>query len=366
MKKMMIAVAAAILTVLAASAVPAADKTPKIKTTVNRHGDKVWLTGIDYWSVGEKESSLQAAQEAAMKALGEQVDYDYLVGVSGLAFRMQVFAKELCPSSPHAHCGYGCADRSAEFIPWKMEPMPMRADGSMDRDKANKMVVESIDRGTPVLYGNEEDGLIIGYQKSGREWICRNPFGQSMSEDIVNTRDPWGMGFLTGRKTETPDKVKLERESLEQALKMAEMTESNGYYLGQKAWDSYIEQLQALDKADEKTVKDRMLGNAWIYECLVSYRRSAASYLRRIAPDFPEKARPHLLKAADLYESVWSKVLTDKDHNCLSVAPYGWSLKPGQKWDAGMRAAQIDRLRKAFPLERQALRAIAKALEAAE
>jgi hypothetical protein len=48
-----------------------------------REGDRVRLAGVTGWFVGAKESSVHAAQEAIMAAAGEDVSYDYLVGVSG-------------------------------------------------------------------------------------------------------------------------------------------------------------------------------------------------------------------------------------------------------------------------------------------
>jgi len=61
-----------------------------MNTTVKRDGDRVWLEGVPTWFVGEKESSIHAAQAAAMQAAGLDTAYDYLVGVSSLAFRTQV------------------------------------------------------------------------------------------------------------------------------------------------------------------------------------------------------------------------------------------------------------------------------------
>jgi hypothetical protein len=73
-----------------------------VNTSVHRDADRVWLEGVRGWSPHEQHSSVHAAQAAVMGAVGEDVTYDYLLGVSGLAFRMQVSKKTLCPSSPHS------------------------------------------------------------------------------------------------------------------------------------------------------------------------------------------------------------------------------------------------------------------------
>ena len=73
---------------------------------VKRSEDRVWLEGVQGWSFAQRASSVHAAQAAILQAVGVDTRYDDLVAVSGLAFRMQVFKDKLCPSSPHAHCGF--------------------------------------------------------------------------------------------------------------------------------------------------------------------------------------------------------------------------------------------------------------------
>ena len=76
-----------------------------LRTTVKRDGDRIWLEGVTGWHPIRQSSSIHAAQAAIMAALGEEVSYEYLLGVSALAFRMQV-GQDLCPSSTHAFCGH--------------------------------------------------------------------------------------------------------------------------------------------------------------------------------------------------------------------------------------------------------------------
>ncbi|MBN1999410.1 hypothetical protein JW935_17765 [candidate division KSB1 bacterium] len=60
--------------------------------------------GVKGWSPFEKAGTVHAAFESVMHAVGQDVSYDYRVGVSVLAFRMQVGG--LCSSSPHPCCGF--------------------------------------------------------------------------------------------------------------------------------------------------------------------------------------------------------------------------------------------------------------------
>jgi len=333
-----------------------------MKTTVKREGDQVRLEGITGWFVGDKESSVHAAQEAVMQAAGHDVTYEYLVGVSGLAFRMQVSQKGLCPSSPHPCCGYQCVARSTQALPLKVRIFEVKPDQKEKVSEARKAVVASIDSGIPVQYGSEEDGIIVGYRKSGEEWICYHPMRDGGKKTFVETNWPWGIAVFGPAKEQVPAKRDLAVGALEQAVHMAGAEEAEAYFVGFKAWKEYIARLKELQTADWKTRKDGMLGNAWIYECLAQYRACAARYLESIADEFPEQAATHLRKAASLYSKMSSQVLRDEDNCVVSVAPYPWSLKEGDTWSDETLQGQIKRLEEALPIEREALGEIEAAL----
>ena len=163
------------------------------RTTVHREGDRVWLEGVTGWFVGDRESSVHAAQAAAMAAVGEETTYEYLVGVSGLAFRMQVSKDGLCPSSPHSFCGYACHTRSSQALPWTLALYEVKPDDAEGMAAARKAIVESVEHGVPVQYGSEEDGIIVGYQKGGDEWICFHPMREGGTKTFIETVWPWGI-----------------------------------------------------------------------------------------------------------------------------------------------------------------------------
>jgi hypothetical protein len=333
-----------------------------MKTTVHREADRVWIEGVGGWFCGEKESSVHAAQEAVMQAVGEDTTYDYLVGVSGLAFRMQISKVGFCPSSPHSCCGYQCVARSTQALPWKVSVFEVKAAETGKVAEARRAVVASINRGVPVQYGSEEDGVIVGYQKNGEEWICLHPYRDGGKKTFVETKWPWGIAVFSERKAEMPSRRDLASGVLQQAVAMAKAGEAGQYFVGFNAWDEYIKRLKALEGADEKARKDAMQGNAWIYECLAQYRGCAARYLRGVAGEFDPGVAAHLLKVADLYERMSGQVLTDAEHCVVDVAPYPFALKDGKTWTAEMRQEQVRRLEAAFPLEREAIGEIEKAV----
>jgi hypothetical protein len=333
-----------------------------MKTTVRREADRVWLEGVSGWSVGDRESSVHAAQAAAMAAVGEDISYEYLVGVSGLAFRMQVSKDGLCPSSPHSFCGYACHVRSSQALPWVLQLFEAKPKDAEKIQVARQAIMASIDRGVPVQYGSEEDGIIVGYQKGGEEWICYHPMREGGTKTFVETQWPWGILIFVEPKRELPPKRELAIGALEQAVAMSRAQEAGDYHVGFAAWDAYLERLQALQGADEETQKGDMLGNSWIYECLAQYRHAAALYLREIAAAFSAQAEGHLLQAADLYERMSNEILQDSEHCLITIAPLPWTPKEGEAWTNEMRRDQIARLGIALPLEREAIREIESAL----
>ncbi len=304
-----------------------------------------------------------------MTAIGEDVSYDYLVGVSGLAFRMQVSKGVFCPSSPHPNCGYPCLERSRRALPWQVQPFEVNPDDTRNEETIRKAVAESIDRGVPVEYGGEEEGVVIGYQNSGQEWICLHPWNRKReggTTPYVEKALPWGIGIFQDRKDTIPSMRELAIEALQQAVDMAKTADADNYYVGFKAWQEYVDQLRGLEQVDDDTRGGWMVGNSWIYECLASFRGVAARYLRAVSGEFNPNVSAHLLRAADLYGQMSNEVLRDGVKGALDIAPLPWSMGEQQVWPTEMRQEQIQRLEAALALERQALGEIEDALSAIE
>jgi hypothetical protein len=81
----------------------------------------------------------------------------------------------------------------------------MRAEEKREVPKARQAVVDSIERGVPVQYGNEEDRIIVGYQKNGEEWTCLHPLRDRGRKPFVPDQWPWGVAVFTHPKPVSPD-----------------------------------------------------------------------------------------------------------------------------------------------------------------
>jgi hypothetical protein len=132
--------------------------------------------------------------------------------------------------------------------------------------------------------------------------------------------------------------------------------------VGFAAWVNLLQKLAALLQASPESRRGGMLGNAWIYECLVQFRRNAAVYLRGIAAGFATPAAAHLLKAAGLYERMANQVLCAEGQCYSAVAPYPWMLKEGEVWGSERIADEMERLQDGFSLEREVVHDLEQAL----
>lgn len=342
-------------------------------TRVQRDGDKVWLQGVEGFGPGEFPSSVHGAQARICQAVGESLNYTQLVCYGGLAFRMQVHEK-LCPSAAHPCVGYQCFEASNRALPWKIRfiaafpgstPQP---DHATFEGQARELIRESIDRGVPVHYGSEEDGLIIGYGDGGQRWWCVHPyhgggreaFWHDQVQGFAGGKWPWGIGVWMEPKSDS-ERVsprELALAALYQAVDMWQTDRRGAYLLGEAAYAHWVQWLSDVQDGRVADPKAGMQGNGWCFDSLISYRRSAAAWLAEIGEDLLTAARAPLMLAADQY--------TRLADGCMKDLDCPWSLTPCPenigKWGAAMRAEQISRLEAAREHDRAAVSVIRDAV----
>ena len=333
-----------------------------MKLKVNHEDDRVWLEGIEGFGFEDYGSSVHGAQATILEALGTPLSYEYLLGISGLAFRMQVFKDALCPSSPHSCCGYNCISRSTKTSPWELKIFEVKSEDEEGVRELRDAVKLSIDNGRPLQYGTIEDGIIVGYQKDGEEWLCYDPLQQNGKKIVIETEIPWGVVEFVSKKDSLPSKNELAVESLKQAVEMAHQEDADEYWLGFRAWEEYIKYLQKLNENNELIKKDDMMGNAWIYECLISYRLHAVNYLRGLSQGFYEDVELLLLNAADFYEKMVTEKLLDEQGCFTDFVPYPWMQEKEKAWTNKMREEEISWLQEGLIWEKKAIAEIEKAL----
>jgi hypothetical protein len=326
-----------------------------------REDDKVYIEGVPRWTPREMTTSTMAAYATAMRAIGEDVSYAHLMGASGSAFRLQV-APNLCPSSPNSSCGFKTVAGALAALPYAVEGYSVASDDTPGVERLRAAVRASIDRGLPCVYGSEEDGVIVGYQKGGTEWLCVHPWHEGDGYFVEETW-PFGVGVLAHRKAPQPDRRACVLNSLKLALQLAHTREADGYHCGLRAWEHWIGLLDAsagLTGANENALLTATMGNSWIYLCLVDARRAAAEYLTSEENLFGKSAGAHFINAARHYRTMVDDVLGRRPPH--EVAPGPEQIKRGQPWTDELRRAQAEVLREALALEQRALEEIDRAL----
>jgi len=364
----------------ALSAYSAGDISPMVQEVFNEHklGEEFArriIEGLENvrWGGGQMENSVLGALSAAMRAIGEDVSYEYLMGVSGAAFRLQIHASGGCNApAPHAGIGYNCVRPALEAMGYETVGHDTHDPGIQgrwswadedDREEIHRVrdaILESIDDGVPVLYGSEEESLIVGYRNGGKELLLR-PYMARKDGYSPMRRWPWSVGILKKRR-EAPDRRETIIHSFEVAVMLANAERFGEYASGFEAYKVWIADLLDAPRYENQDAHDAaglMIGNSHCYYSLVDARASAAIYLRSIADEFGKHISTHLLKAADLYQQIF-ETLTRR---CpTQIAPNPWMLEKGKSWTQEMRAFQTDILKEALPLERKAVAEIKKAL----
>lgn len=336
---------------------------------LQREGDKVVITGLENAVIGlpPRNNSVCATLSDVLRAAGEDCSYEYLMGVSAAAFRAQMMTPGWCPSAPHSCCGFNCCDFGKPALPFAITDVPAKESEPETIAAARKAIVESIDRGVPVIWTSEENGLIVGYQEGGKALLMR-PYAARKPGYVPMKKWPWGFWLLEKRQQPLSRREAALR-ALKQARELA-VTKSyeQGHYLsGFAAYEDWIAGLEDEKRYEGKTTKElsgTMLANAHAYYCLIDARASAGIYLKVVAGEFPENARAPLLRAAEIYGRLADTL--SPPNRCPTVfAPAPWFLKEGQSWTQELRREEAGYLRQAVALEREALAEIEKALAAA-
>jgi hypothetical protein len=261
-------------------------------------------------------------------------------------------------------------------MPWKVQVygVPRTPTSAAEREafeaNARQAVRQSIDRGIPVHYGSEEDGLIIGYADEGRRWLCLHPYhakGKATfwfdeGKGFAGGKWPWGIVIFTQRKAaaEMPSQRELTIAALKQAVEMWKTDKRGNYYCGLAAYEHWVGWLKDVEAGKLKDAKGGMQGNAWYYDVLVHSRRIAGRWLAEKAKTFDGPAAAKFASAAAHYSQIATICLESLD------CPWSLALSPGaaDKWTSDMRKDQIRRLELSRGHDQAAIADIEAALSA--
>jgi len=335
---------------------------------VKRDENRVWIEGVEGFSSGEWASSIHGSYATILQAVNERLSYDDLVCLGGFAFRLGIH-ENMCPSAAHPACGYKCLDGAIRALPWRIdfhesfpwsEPKPDRA---AFETEVRQGVKDSVDRGVPVHYTAEEDGLIVGYGAGGDRWWCVHPYHKDGKEPFWHDEAtgfagpdwPWGIAIWIEPKTESEraDPRELTARALAQAVDMWDTQRREDYYVGEAAYNHWIDWLQRVDAGSPEN-RDAMQGNGWCFDVLVQSRRIASRWLAEKASRFDDDVAGKLREAAAHHARI-VEICTDGLDSTWDLA-----LPPrrNSEWTSEMRTEQTRRLELAREQDREAVTAI--------
>ena len=310
--------------------------------------DAVMIEGIGKldWSMGMDNTffgSLMRIEEQKGQGLG----YEDLMVLSGYGFRTSFF-DGWCLSSPDAACGFNSGAEILSKLGYDYEFIYLDVADNCEKDSLAKYLNEaemmteiksSIDEGLPLiaidLIQMPEWGVITGYQKDGRELLCRTYFDQSEGYEIAQ-KMPFAIVRIHSKKE--VDIAPLYPAALKLAKTLYETERYDNYTNGIFAIDTWLEHLknpEILKAATAEEFAEMSLANTWTYYCLVGSRAITSSYLADNKGKF-ETDEALLSELSVIYQKEADILKEGFEY----LAPLQGSATP-ETWTAEMRSHEI-------------------------
>lgn len=289
--------------------------------------------------------------EIVTEGLGRPFGYDELMGVSGMAFRLQFRADRWDVGNSDPLVGESNLDLLFGAVGWEYEVRVVRRDQMSEAAALRGQIAQSLDRSVPVLAANiirpEDWGIVVGY-RADQQWLCRSYNEGALSTDTIANGWPTAV-VLLNRRIPPAARQNVLKASIRQAIDLFQRRQSGRYALGSQAFDAWSRSLRSA--SDRSYIHP----NAWTYVCLMDARASAARYLRSVSREFGAQGK-HLEAAAIIYEEEL-RVLREGYRYVPSESSFPDSMPPQE-----MRDRQIDTLQRAKSHEEQAIAELERAL----
>jgi hypothetical protein len=320
--------------------------------------DSVFIEGIPSMRFGQgMDCSFIRSVQLALQSLGDTCSYQYLMGISGAAFRIH-FHPDWCPSSGDVTSGFDVSRPLFRNLGYNVESVAIDDNKFTDIKTFYGKITDHINRGVPVIAINlkacPEWGIITGYLKNKAGLLCRTYFDESDAYSRAE-RAPWLSMFIAGKQGSTGRSDKdLPGIALRQALMLLGTDQFGEYASGISAYDYWIGELQEMQRGSERDRLARILKvNRMLLGILRDARRSAYNFLVETLPE----GFPNGPEITDKYRMLY-RLLDDSLGNELPAS----EADPGQ-WTGGIIETQIGLLNRILELEREATGLIAASLD---
>ena len=326
---------------------------------VRRADGRVWIAGMEDVDWGgsffTREDSQVRCLVEALRCAGHGVDYAEVMGLSGAAFKLTM-SPTLFVAEIHSEMGMDWTEIVHRIwgVSYDVNAISLNSEQNPDwREELLETARESIGRGMPLFYMNGEWNLLVGYHEEGSAFVCKayaggKPGYEDMKIPGGFVGEAWFASTLRVAGDQAPQRESVMRslcDAVELATKPAEKDGQRRF--GFAAYETWIEALEE----DRKDVSTH--GNAFSYSQLLTSRRAAAAYLRRVAEEMGGDAAGPLRAAADRYEAVAQRL--DAGRDCVK---HPWD----ESWTPENLAREASILRESLEDDRAAVGEIGKAL----
>jgi hypothetical protein len=262
-----------------------------MESKITETKDKVFINNIPPMKYGEQmDNTFVRSMQLSLNAVGEKYSYDFLMGISGAAFRLH-FDPKWCPSSVDATVGFDVSREIFISLGYKLKFVRINHNSFSDIKSLNEKIKVQIDLGRPIvainLMGNMDWGIVTGYLKNEPGILCRT-FYDKTTEYSLALRAPW-LNFFIGEKKNGMTSDELFLNSLKTAVKLANTRKFEEYYNGFAAFEIWIRRLKSAVKSfNQKDLAQIIQIHFIILNTLLDARLSAVKYLssRNIAAQF--------------------------------------------------------------------------------
>lgn len=316
------------------------------------------------------ECTFFGSLDAALRFLGEPVDYSYLMGVSAAAFRLRFHQPEWCASSPDAALDGTYPEAVMKAIGYEGEFIVRMVPGEKAIDRMFQLIKEEIDSGRPMLAIGltrfPDWGVIAGYD--GKKILCRTYYDEG-EEYSVAEEFPWIMFRMRKKEEKPPTMEENIINSIRLAVELAYTPFIDRYANGLTAYDVWIKDLENEEMFTKMNQKELFIHwhiNGWIYDSLYDARNAAVEYLKKAEKILKGKNKDIVKEAAGKFEKVRENIFK----NWIYFTMPHW-VKQGRtwtpkatietdKWTPEMRRKGAEALKNIRALEEEAFKILGK------
>lgn len=301
------------------------------------------------WGKNTDNSFIRSTQ-LTLNALGENYSYDFLMGISGAAFKLH-FNPDWCPGSADSTTGFDVSNVLFKSLGYECELKKIDDNSFNDIRSLYHMIINQINQGVPIIAINLKVcpvwGIITGYLKNKPGILCRTYFDEGKNYSMAE-HAPW-LSFFIGNKGKSLDMSELLRNSLTVAVQLARTDEFGEYKSGFSAFGNWIEKLEKKSKAfDEHEV------NLTILDYLIDSRQAAVKYLHSMN-------KLNLMKKGDLMSNNYRAEVELLKNLRKNILP---SYDSGKKdWTVDVINKQIESLTQVLKTEKETIGLIEKELQ---